>query len=175
MPLAQTYRITALLGAAALALTGRAGCAMDSEEAIRAEVSAWVNPGETLYFDSSMDCTAAQFEVPNLVGDKSALAYATRCAKGLEALQQGRAVAFDVPGQSPNAVSEQVMTQDLPQGLGVLSSGISGKNCMTGGVKAAYLSALLDPDAVLFFHPETDGMAVLDRSNRRLYFVRGNV
>ncbi|NRB17362.1 MAG: hypothetical protein HRU33_07240 [Rhodobacteraceae bacterium] len=174
MPVAQSYRRVAHAALVALALTGLAGCAMDKEDAVRARVGTWVNLGDTRYFKSSMDCTAGVFDVE---GSRitSLITKARSVATGMVMLKDGEAVAFDVKGLSPNAVSEQIMSKDLPQGIGVLSSGIAGKNCMSKPVKAAYLRALLDPDSVLMFDPDGNVMAVLDRRNERLYYARGTV
>jgi len=163
-----------LPGFVALALTGLAGCAMDDEEDVRAQVGNWVTLGDTSYFKSTMDCTAGVFAVEG-TRITSLIAKARSVATGMTLLKDGTAVAFDVKGLSPNAVSEQIMSKDLPQGLGVLSSGIAGKNCMSDPVKDAYLRALLDPDSVLMFDPDGNVMAVLDRSNATLYYARGTV
>jgi hypothetical protein len=167
-------RIIFLPAVVGLALTGLAGCAMDKEDEVRARIGDWVTLGDTSYFKSTMDCTAGVFDVEG-VRITSLITKARSVATGMTLLKEGEAVAFDVKGLSPNAVSEQIMSKDLPQGIGVLSSGISGKNCMSDPVKNAYLRALLDPDSVLMFDPDGNVMAVLDRSNEKLYYARGTV
>ncbi|NIZ60111.1 hypothetical protein DL239_03865 [Sedimentitalea sp. CY04] len=167
-------RISLLPAIVGLALTALAGCAMDSEDEVRARVGDWVSLGDTTYFKSTMDCTAGVFKVDG-VRVTSLISKARSIATGMTLLKEGDAVAFDVKGLSPNAVSEQIMTRDLPQGIGVLSSGIAGKNCMTDQIKEAYLRALLDPDSVLMFDPDGNVMAVLDRRNSKIYYARGTV
>ncbi|KAE9627614.1 hypothetical protein [Parasedimentitalea maritima] len=174
MTLAQSYRRAAKAVLVVLALTGLAGCAMDKEDEVRAQIGDWVSLGDTSYFKSSMSCTAGVFEVEG-VRITSLISKARSVATGMTLLKSGEAVAFDVKGLSPNAVSEQIMTKDLPQGLGVLSSGVAGKGCMDETTKNAYLRALLDPEAVLMFDPNGNVMAVLDRHNERLFFSRGTV
>ena len=146
-----------------LALTGLVGCAMDKEDEVRARVGDWVSLGETSYFKSTMDCTAGVFDVEG-VRITSLISKARSVATGMTLLKNGEAVAFDVKGLSPNAVSEQIMSKDLPQGIGVLSSGVAGKNCMSQTVREAYLRALLNPGSVLMFDPDGNVMAVLDLS-----------
>ncbi|PCJ09417.1 MAG: hypothetical protein COB16_04435 [Rhodobacteraceae bacterium] len=174
MSVAQSYRRAAFVVLAVLALTGLAACAMDQEDEVRLRVGDWVKLGETTYFKSSMSCTAGVFEV-EATRITSLISKVRSVGTGMLLLKHGEAVAFDVKGQSPNAVSEQIMTRDLPQGIGVLSSGIAGKNCMSDTVKSAYLRALLDPNAVLMFDPDGNVMAVLDRRNAQLFFARGTV
>jgi hypothetical protein len=167
-------RIILLPALVGLALTGLTGCAMDKEAEVRAHAGDWVSLGETSYFNSTMHCTAGVFKVEG-VRITSLITKARSVATGMTLLKSDMAVAFDIKGQSPNTVSEQIMTKDLPQGIGVLSSGIAGKNCMSKPVKDAYLRALLDRSSVLMFDPDGNVMAVLDRSNQKLYYARGTV
>lgn len=174
MSLAHPYRRAAYAALAALALIGLAGCAMDKEEEVRAQIGDWVKLGETGYFHSTMSCTAAVFRVKGL-RITSLISKARTVGTGMTLLKQGNAVAFDLKGLSPNAVSEEIMTIDLAQGIGVLSSGVAGKDCMSADVKRAYLRALLDPEAVLMFDPNGNMMAVLDRRRKWMFYARGTV
>ena len=172
MNLLLSYRQSAFAGLAALALTGLAGCALDKEGAVRAQISDWVKLGETRYFYSTVDCTAGVFEVKGR-RITSLISKAHSVATGVRLLKNGNTVAFELDGQSPNIVAELIMSKNRLQGIEVLSSGVSGKNCMNKPVKAAYLQALLDPTSVLIFDPNGNVMAVLDRSNNQLFFSRG--
>ena len=171
---AQPYLRAAKAALVGLALIGLAGCAMDKEAEVRERLGDWVSLGDTTYFNSSMSCTAAVFEVDGL-RITSLISKARSIATGMTLLEDGKAVAFDVKGLSPNGVSEQIMTQNLSRGLGVLSSGVAGKDCMTDDIKQAYLRSLLDPNSVLMFDPNGNVMAVLDRAKKQLFFSRGTV
>ncbi|OUS37018.1 hypothetical protein A9Q94_07425 [Rhodobacterales bacterium 56_14_T64] len=174
MPMAQPYRRAVYAALAVLALTGLASCAMDSEQEVRALVGDWVTLDETAFFKSGMNCTAGVFKLET-TRISSLVTHARSVRGGMDAMAEGKPVAFMISGLSPTLVSEQVMTADLPKGLGVLSSGVAGKDCMDDGTKRSYLRALLDPNAVLIFEPTEKFMAVVDRTNARLFFSRGNV
>nr|WP_255734544.1 hypothetical protein [Epibacterium sp. MM17-32] len=148
------------------------GCSLDQEEEVRAQVQDWVKLGETYYFFSRVNCTAALFEV-KASRISSMVKKVRNVDAGMRAITEGEAVAFEIPGMSPTVVTEKIMTRDLPQGLGVLSSGTGGKDCMAIEMEEAYFNALLDPTSVLIFEPEEKFMAVFDRRNRRLFFSRG--
>jgi len=174
MSVAQRYRRAVYAVLASLALTGLASCAMDSEQEVRALVGDWVTLDETAFFKSGMNCTAGVFKLET-TRISSLVTHARSVRGGMEAMADGKPVAFMISGLSPTLVSEQVMTADLPQGLGVLSSGVAGKDCMDDGTKRSYLRALLDPNAVLIFEPVEKFMVVVDKTNARLFFSRGNV
>ena len=174
MPVAQPYRRAVYAVLALLALTGLASCAMDSEQEVRSLVGDWVALDETTFFKSGMNCTAAMFELES-TRITSLVTHARSVRGGMEAMAEGKPVAFIIKGLSPTLVSERVMTANLSQGLGVLSSGVAGKACMDDRTKRAYLRALMDPNAVLIFEPTKKFMAVVDKTNARLFFARGNV
>lgn len=159
---------------AGLALLALAGCGLDSEDKLRARLDGWVSLGETVYFASTRECTAAVFELTS-AEIKSAVPLTSSVAEGLNWLQRGKRVGFDVAGSSPTAISEYAMSLDLPVGLGVLSAGVAAGKCMTEAVQGRYLDALTDPRAVLIFDPEDNVLAVIDRRARQVFFARGNV
>lgn len=174
MSVARPFRRAVYAVLASLALTGLASCAMDSEQEVRSLVGEWVTLDETAFFKSGMNCTAGVFKLEtNRIS--SLVTHARSVRGGMDAMAEGRPVAFMISGLSPTLVSEQVMTANLSQGLGVLSSGVAGKDCMDDRTKQAYLRALMDPNAVLIFEPTEKFMAVVDKTNSRLFFARGNV
>jgi hypothetical protein len=174
MTLAQPYRLSALAGVVALALTGPAGCAMDREAEVRARLAEWVEPGDTLWFRSTMDCTAAVFRTKTVTPSPD-VQRVTSVRQGLLLLGHDVIVGFDVDGLSPTQVSEEVMSADLPRGLGVLSSGVAAKGCMDEQTTRSYLSALHSDQAMLIFDPAGKVLAVLDRAGQRIFFARGTV
>ncbi|UWQ77867.1 hypothetical protein K3725_11095 [Leisingera sp. S132] len=156
------------------ALAVLSGCALDKEEALRAQLSAWVELGETFFFQSSMSCTAAVFHTAENPRITSLVDRARSLNTGMKMLETGKPVMFAVAGKSPNTVTEEIMSRDLPQGLGVLNSGLAGVGCMTDLVKSVYYQAIRNPGSSLVFVPETGAMVVLDKQAMALIYVRGN-
>ncbi|MBE1294966.1 hypothetical protein [Phycobacter azelaicus] len=148
-------------------------CALDKEEEVRAHVSPWVKLGDTYFFESSSSCTAAVFhtESPRI---SSLVSKARSVSTGMKMLSEGKPVAFDVGGKTPNMLTEDIMSRDLPQGISVLNSGLAGANCMSELVKSIYYQAIMNPQSRLIFDPEGDAMIVVDRQAGALIYVRGN-
>ncbi|AHD09016.1 hypothetical protein PhaeoP75_01288 [Phaeobacter gallaeciensis] len=168
----QSYHKLARVACVALALSGLAGCALQDEAAARAAVGDWVQLGETQYYFSRRNCAAGVFEV-KATRISSLLTKARSIRAGLRHLDNNKPVAFEVEGLSPNMVSVQVMTMDQGRGNGIFAAGIVGKDCMLEEVSRAYLIALLDPTSVLIYEPRARFMAVVDRTNRRLFYAQG--
>lgn len=162
----------AVLGLAALAALGLGGCSLDQEEEVRLQIQDWVKLGETKYFFSRVNCTAALFDV-KATRITSMVKKVRDIEAGMRAITENKPVAFEVGGMSPTQVTEAIMTLDLPQGLGVLASGTGGKDCMAVEMEEAYYNTLHDPTSVLIFHPEARFMVIFDRRNMRLFFSRG--
>ena len=174
MTRAHSLRLTALAGGAILALAGLAGCALDREAKVRAQLEQWVELGDTTYFESAPDCTLGVFatEATEL---SPKLQTVPSVRQGLLLMGHDLAVAFAVEGQTPTLITEEVMTADLPTGLGVLSAGIAAKNCMTPEVTRSYLSALHSDQATLIFDPANNALAVFDRLGERIFYARSGV
>ncbi|OED50291.1 hypothetical protein [Leisingera sp. S232] len=162
--------LTCLLTALALL----SACALDKEETLRTQLSAWVELGETFFFQSSMSCTAAVFHTVENPRITSLVGRARSLNTGMKMLDTGKPVMFAVSGKSPNAVTEEIMSRDLPQGLGVLNSGLAGVGCMSDLVKSVYYQAIRNPASSLVFVPESGAMVVLDKQAMALIYVRGN-
>lgn len=165
----QRRSLVALLLGAGMALSA---CSLDQETEVRSQIAQWVSLGDTLYFYSRVNCTAALFDI-KATRITSMIKKARTVEAGMRSIEQGQAVAFEIAGMSPNRVSETIMTENLPQGLGVLSSGIAGRACMAQEMEVAYFNALLDPTSVMIFEPQEKFMGVFDRRNRRLFYSRG--
>ncbi|MFD3190577.1 hypothetical protein ACFMPD_09920 [Sedimentitalea sp. HM32M-2] len=149
-------------------------CAQDREQSVRGRLERWLVLGETAYFKSTIECTAAAFAVqgPEI---RETITVVRTIRKGVRLLRQGTAVAFDVPGVDPSRVSEAIMALDLPDGLGVITAGVAAKDCMTETVAKQYAAALTDPDTVLFYDPQEKTLSIFDRSQQRVYFTRGSI
>ncbi|WP_027259458.1 hypothetical protein [Leisingera aquimarina] len=150
------------------------GCTLDKEEEVRVLLSDWTELGETFFFQSSSTCTAAVFHTTEQPRITSLLDRARSVNTGMKMLADGKPVVFRVAGKSPNAVTEAIMSRDLPQGIGILNSGLAGVNCMTEIVKGVYYRAILNPQSNLVFVPDTHAMVVLDKQAMALIYVRGN-
>ncbi len=168
------YRAIPCGALAILAIAGLTGCAQDRESAVREELGQWLILGETLYFESSIECTAAVFVLRG-AEIRETIPVVALITPGIRFLKEGRAVAFDVPDVSPSDISETIMSTDLPTGIGLLSSGVAAKNCMGEDTRDSYLAALTASGAVLIFDPSGNGLAVLDRAGKRVFFARGGV
>ena len=174
MARARPIRLTALVGGAMLALAGLVGCALDREAMVRAQLDQWVELGDTTYFESSTDCTLGMFEVET-VDLSPDLQRVPSVRQGLLLLGHDLAVAFDIEGRPPTQISEDVMRADRHKALGLLSSGIAAKNCMTPKVTQSYVTALRSEQAILIFDPTNNALAVLDRLGGRIFYARSGV
>ncbi|AAV94402.1 hypothetical protein KQ247_14250 [Ruegeria pomeroyi] len=159
---------------AVLALIGLAACALDREAEVRAQLGGWMPLGDTLYFESKLECTAGVFATPADILQTKVRTVST-LRDGLAALSREAIVAFDLEGETPDQVSQAVMSADLPKGLGILASGLSARACMDEATKSAYLSALHSPAALLIFAPDNNALVILDRDRRQVFFARGDV
>ena len=128
--LARATRIMAIrIVAALLAAVSLAGCRLDQEERLRAELAGWLDLRDTLEFQSRSTCTGAVFLLEN-TGISDQVTRATSVDTAIHYLRAGRIVAFELFDTSPTVVSEQIMTASLEQGLGLLSNGIGpAKRC----------------------------------------------
>lgn len=148
------------------------GCDLDRESDVRASVEDWVKIGETLYFVSRSSCTAALFDVKS-TRISSVLKKVRSLEAALRAVKGVQPIAFEIAGSSPTQVTEDIMTADLPTGLGLLTAGTSAKACMADEMGNAYYNALLDPTSIMIFDPELRSVAVFDNRNKRLFYSHG--
>lgn len=169
-PAASLFRVLALLAG----LAAVAGCALDKEADVRARLDGWLMLGDTLYFESNRDCTAGLFALTGRT-HRSGLKVSRNLSNGITWIRQGRAVAFDMPGRSPTYISERLTTEDLPNGLGVLSSGVTTTHCMTEEVKSAYVETLNAAGGLLIFDTEDNALAIVTADRSHVFFARGGV
>ncbi len=167
-------RRLALAALAVLAGLGLVACALDKEAEVRARLDGWLLLGDTIYFDSTRECTAGVFALKGR-SHRAGLIVVRDLRSGITWIQNGRAVAFDMPARSPTDVSSALTTKDLPNGLGVLSSGVTGSNCMTQEVKSAYVETLNARGGMLIFDTEDNALAIVNADRSRVFFARGGV
>lgn len=152
-------------------------CALDEEDALKADLSDWLSLAETLEFASKSTCTAAVFRLENADIAK-VLARADTVESALKQLQAGRAVVFDMPDTSPNTVSEWIMTGNLEIGLGLLSNGVGpAQRCLSDRAGIAFYNAIMSPDATMIYDPEGNALTVVHLQSQvpLAIFLRGNV
>jgi hypothetical protein len=173
--LARWIRRGAALGGLLGLLTG---CLrLDTEAEVRALLKTWVFLAQTREFTSKGSCTAAIFDTvsPSLRGS-GAVWTVTDVRSGLRRVEQGQAVAFDLPGISPNEVSEQVMSISLSDGLGLISSFVGpAQACMGDQFQSDVYLALMSPDTVMIYDPTQNALLLLHRPSQIAFFLRGNV
>jgi hypothetical protein len=162
------------LGLACLML---AGCfALDREEEVRAQVGDWVFLAQTRRFVSKPTCTVAIFDVVSEAVRGTRVRTATSLREGLGKVARGQTVAFVMPGLSPYAISEGLMSLDLSEGLGLLSSFVGpSRACMDDVYKADVYQALMSPDTLTIYDPGSNALLLLHRPSQILFFMRGNV
>ncbi len=158
---------------AGLILLAIAGCSKQKEDDVRTRLSDWVNLGETLYFYADIGCSAAVFDLKS-TRISSKVTRARTLQTGVKMLGRDGPVFFDIKGETPHSVSEAMMNANLHRGIGMISSGIAAKNCMTETLQTYYLRALLDENGDLVYDPQEKAMIVLDGENRWLFYARGD-
>jgi hypothetical protein len=154
------------------------GCfRLDTEQEVRSLLKGWVFLAQTRTFTSRATCTAATFETVSPSLRSSGPVRAVRDLRtGLEQMNRGQVVAFEVPGLSPNEVSEHLMSISLSGGLGLISSFIGPSlACMNDQFQADVYLALMSPDTVMIYDPARNTLLLLHRPSQIAFFLRGNV
>ncbi|MDA7428525.1 hypothetical protein PGB28_08635 [Primorskyibacter aestuariivivens] len=150
-------------------------CALDEESDLRNMLSGYLALGDTRYFASDSTCTAAVFTLRSPTAS-SRIARATSMDEALRLLGNGRAVLFDLPGQSPNAISEQVMSSNLARGLGLLSNAVgAASRCADDALGRHFYRILTTPEARMIFDPSGSAIILISPIDRAAVFLRGNV
>ena len=145
---------------------------------MRAEISPWLKLQETQSFTSKSTCTVAVFGLEDseiATGNGLTQVFSTR--QGIKAIGAGQTVLFGMPGMSPTLVSEALMTKNLPQGLGLLSSGVGPVlSCVKGDeLKGAIYGTLVSPAARLIYIPAGNAIILIYPPENVAIFLRGNV
>lgn len=150
-------------------------CALDREQILRDELSAWLFLGETRHFTSTMSCTVAIFDLARSEVS-SDVARSLSIETALERIRGGQAVLFEFPGSSPNDISEQLMSHDLGEGLGMLSSGVGPvRDCMEQHVGNAFYAVLMAPQSRAIYDPNGNSIILVYPPENLAFFLRGNV
>ena len=157
----------------AICLLSLSACTLDSEAELRKQLMNWVKLGDTFYFSSSSTCTAAIFHIET-ARISSTLESVRSVETGMQMVTEQLPVLFKVKGKSPNAIVEEIMSKDLPNGLGVLNSGLAGVSCMSDEEKTLYYRAITNRNSQMAYLPTENAMLVVDPQAMAAFFVRGN-
>lgn len=149
---------------------------LDKEEDLRAGLRGIVYLAQTRRFESKSTCTAAIFDLASDAVRTPAVRRVSNVREGIELAKQGRIVAFDVPGLTPNMVSEQMMSINLYEGMGLISSFIGpSMECMDDQFQVDVYYALMTEDSMAIYDPASNAMMLLHRPKKLLFYMRGNV
>lgn len=155
-----------------------AGCfRLDTEAGVRAQIKTWVFLAQTRSFTSRGTCTAAIFDtISGELRGSGPVRRVNDLHTGQKLLAEGRAVAFELPGLTPNMVSEALMSVNLSEGLGLVSSFVGpSMKCMSEAFQADVYLALMSPDTVMIYDPGSNAVLLLHRPSQIAFFLRGNV
>jgi hypothetical protein len=149
---------------------------LDTEEEVRAQVKTWVFLAQTRTFVSKPTCTAAIFDTISPDVRSMAVRRVSSVRSGLRLIQEGRTVAFDVEGLTPNDVSQQMMSMNLSEGMGLVSSFIGpSRVCMDDQFQVDIYYALMQPESLVIYDPGSNALGILHRPSQIFFFLRGNV
>lgn len=156
---------------------GLSGCiALDTEEEVRVELAGYVFLEKTRQFVSRPTCTAAVFEVISEGVRSQRVKQVDDVRHGLRLVREGRVVAFDLPGLTPDGVSQALMSISLSDGMGLVSSFTGPANaCMDDHMQLDFYFALMDPETLTIYAAQTNALMLLHKPSQLLFFLRGNV
>lgn len=165
------YRVR-LFKAAVCAVVLSSCAPLDTEQTIKAKAQEWVFVSEVFNILSEQDCTAAALRLEAAQLRFSGMVHVSDVRSSLPHLEIGRAVAFTVPGATPNQVSEQLMSMRLFEGLGMLGSFIGpGRRCMDSGLAIAANEMLHSPTAIIIYDPSDYVILLTEPGKQQAIFL----
>ncbi|MCF6232290.1 MAG: hypothetical protein L3J36_04200 [Rhodobacteraceae bacterium] len=150
------------------------GCVLDDEAAVRRQLAGWVVLGDTTYFKSQRQCTAGLFHTKGR-NIKSEISKVRSIGQALRLIGKGRAVAFRLEGMTPGEVHKQLDLANRTIGLGMLTSGLGGRNCLTPALQDEFALALQGQDVIVLYDPKNHALALFERASKRVFYARGDV
>ncbi|MBZ8118978.1 hypothetical protein KUD11_09995 [Roseovarius sp. LXJ103] len=162
-------RVIFLAASAAMVL---GACQRAEEGELRAQVEGWLSVGETVSFASTRACAAAAYRLVD-TQLKSAVRVVGDVPSAARMLAEGRVVAIDAPGLTPDAALLALIDADLGLGMRLRISGLEARACMDAGVEDAFFRALSKPGAVVILDPRERIVALVDREARLLIVAIG--
>lgn len=168
-------RLVVCSARAMLAIASLSGCTLDQEDSLRAALKEWLPLAETRFFTSQATCTVAVFGLRSLQPG-SRVARASSINEALRLLRNGRVTWIDLPGHSPNVVSELIMSSDLGRGLGLLSNAVGpAQRCMDDALGRDFYRILTAPEAWMVYDPTGKAVILISPVDRAALFLRGNI
>lgn len=149
------------------------GCTRHGEAEVRTMLTRWFSLGETEYFKSTFDCTAAMFHVQT-DQVKSALQINTDAGTALFEYGRSGTMVLANPEQTPNEGFLELMNTDRPIGIAMQAASVLGKNCMDEYIESAFFYAMQNPKSVMVFRRDEMAMVLLDPRTRLVIFASGD-
>jgi len=163
----------ALTGLVLMSVLAAGRCNDLGEDEVRDRVSRWLSPGESLRFTHQDGCTAAVFPAQS-TEIKSAVRVESDPEVALYHLGRDGVVAIEPSvGMTANDVTETIATRDFPMAVSVIRVGQSAQPCMAGDYQTAVYRAVNDPHTVLILDAEDVALTILDRTNNRIFYLKG--
>ena len=161
-------------GIALASLMALGGCNMHREGALRSDLSAWFQLGDTLAFESRRNCTAAVFRARNnSVSPDLALKASPPDAQDVYRTTGLAAIAAS--GASPHDLTDaMLLTPDGAFGKQALAAAALVGPCLDTTLAAEFGNAMTRRGALLAYSAELGGVMVLDHDARKLFFAAGD-
>ena len=142
------------------------------EAAVRAHVARWLSPAATLTFSQTDSCTVAAFEARSSAV-KSTLRIESDPQLALYHLKRTGVVGLSGAGMTPAMATEIIASSDFPTAVSVIRVGEAAQPCMSAIYQTAVYRAVHDPATLMILDARDISITVLDRSRRRIFFVKG--
>lgn len=157
-----------------LALLALTGCKRDTPEEARARAESWLYLGDQLHFNASPYCAVAVYRLERDEA-RGTLYHVSDAQRALWHIRQDHPVALYHSERSPNDFSVELMSMDLPEGLGILSSATGPRKCMSDEVATGVYAILMTPKAWTIYDPGSDVLILADFARGFAVYMRGNV
>lgn len=152
-----------------------ASCDLDTEETVKAQLASRLYLLDTMHFSSKGTCTAAVFTLA--LGEfRKPYFTADTLETAMERVRGQKDVLFALKGLTPHEVTEAIMSRDLSNGLGLISSGIGpARDCMDARISRGYYRVLMSEQTQMVYLPEENALLLLYPPEKLAFFLRGNV
>lgn len=157
-----------------LVLLALSACKRDTPEEARARTESWLYLGEQIHFNASAYCAVGVYRLSRDEA-RGTLHHVSDTERALWHIRQDHAVAMHHPDKSPNDFSSELMSKDLPEGLGIISSATGPRECMTDDIARGVYAILMTPEAWTIYDPGTDVLILADFARGFAVYMRGNV
>lgn len=153
------------------------GCALDDEEELRSYLKNWLFVAQTKHFKSKSNCTVAVFHLASSSLRSKSPRKVKSYREAVDYIRKNRAVTFDMPGVPPSELSEGVMSLDLSNGLGMVSSGVGPfQDCLKEGpIQNGFYAVLTSVHAITIYDPNANALIMVYPPEDLVLFMRGNV